>query len=265
MRKFFALLSAVILSLAASVFAQDGATTLNYYNRTSQTIRMLVNGNPACSGDVMPGGYCVESVNPGTYLMQATNGQQTTAGFSCTVQYGQHCDYTVNEQTSQNFNPVKTVNVAAHYTPVNLLNYGPFNVDAPVVLKASAPEQGTTDQGKTYNKTVWSATLPNDDTYMVAVASYPFQIDPADMQRAGEGFRSAVDGRILNQTSVTVSGQPATAFIIEAQVNNRTMRFALLVTYRGNTAYMFVFGTYLDTQDTDMKAMETFFTSVTLN
>ena len=54
MKKFLAL---ALLFLASSfVLAQDGRTRIDYYNKSSQTVRMLINGNPACTGDVMPGG-----------------------------------------------------------------------------------------------------------------------------------------------------------------------------------------------------------------
>jgi len=266
MKKYFALLLASILMLAVSVFAQDGATTLNYYNRTSQTIRMLVNGNPACSGDVMPGGYCVESVNPGTYLMQATNGPQTTAGFSCTVQYGQHCDYTVNEQTSQNFNPVRTINTSAHYIQVQLLNYGPFNADSPIVLTTTGPQPSTTDEGLSFTETTWNGETQNGDFYMIGVGVYPFNVVNTDLQQAIDGFRAGVKGTVTDQKPITVSGQPATVAIIDSRdEKGRVMRFMMLVTYKSNTAYMFIFGTYLDVQGTDMEAVKTFFNSIQLN
>ena len=112
MRKFLAL---ALLFLASSfVLAQDGRTRIDYYNKSSQTVRMLINGNPACTGDVMPGGYCTEPVNPGTYVLSATNGRQETSPFTCTINDGGECNYTVfdAQQSSVNNNPnLRTVSL----------------------------------------------------------------------------------------------------------------------------------------------------------
>lgn len=255
MRKF---LIAALLFLASTLsFGQDGRTKINYYNKTSVTLRMLINGAPACTGDVMPGGMCTEPVNPDTYHIGATNGKQTTDRV-VTLPDGGTFDYTLYEQESEN-------RITPGLSLVSFLNYGPFNVNAPISLQKGETTNETTKYGKQFTDTVWTGSLPNDDTYMVSVAQYPFALVTEDLTRETDGFAAAIDGKILKQGNVTISGQPALASIIEAQKDGRAMRFALIVVNKGNTSYLFAFGTWLDTQSTDMDAVKAFFTSAVLN
>lgn len=98
--KLFSAIAVVILATAA--FAQTG--TVNFVNQTSSTLRFLLNGNPACAGDVIPNGSCSETVNAGNYFAQATNGQQTTGGKSFTIVGNDTFTYTVYEQQSNTGN-----------------------------------------------------------------------------------------------------------------------------------------------------------------
>jgi hypothetical protein len=142
-----------------------------------------------------------------------------------------------------------------------------FTVDSPVTLSKGATTPGTTNKGIAYTQTVYEATLPNSDIYMVAVGNYPFALVVADNDNGLEGFRDAVHGTVLTQKVVTVSGQPALAAVISAKDpdNDREIRFGVLLTFRGNTNYIFAFASYLDVTTTDTDAMKQFFTSARIN
>ena len=255
MRKF---LIAALLFLASTLsFGQDGRTKINYYNHTSTTLRMLINGNAACAGDVMPGGVCTEVVYPGTYHIGATNGKQTTDRV-ITLEDGGTFDYTLYEQESQ-------IRLTPGLSLVSLLNYGPFNTNAPVQLVRGETEDKKTDQGQPYTSTLWVGSLPNKDTYIVGVANYTFELPTKNLAPAADAFVTAVNGKLLKQENVTISGQPALASVIEAQVDGSTTRFAVVVTIKGSRAFVFAFATSLDVQDTDMNAMKEFFNSAVLN
>lgn len=254
---------ALLFFVSTLAFAQDGRTKVNYYNQTSQNIRMLIDGRPACTGDVIPGGACTEFVNPGTYLLQATNGQQTTSGYTCMVAYGEYCTYTVTEHSADlRLTPGLSL---ASYQPIALLNYGRFSVNAPVQLKKGELQNGTTDFGKAYTATTWSTTMPNGDWYGITVADYPFQTVQEDLDRSAKGYAAGVKGTVIKQESLTVSGQPAAGAVIDSVVNNRNYRSALLIVIRGNSAYMFIFVTDMATPDTDMNAVNEFFNSASLS
>ena len=119
------------LMFLMSTVALSFAGTINYYNQTDQTIQMLRDGVPPGIGsNVIPNGFYSETVGYGTYLLQATNGQQTTAGYSCTIGAdNDRCDYTVSIRESYAApRGAKVVNV----TQINrndwtLLAGGPFN------------------------------------------------------------------------------------------------------------------------------------------
>jgi hypothetical protein len=254
---------AVLVLAAATMFAQDGRTKINYYNQSSQTVRMLIDGRPACTGDVIPGGACTEIVNPGTYLLQATNGQQTTGGYTCAVEYGSYCNYTVTEHTAD-LKLTPGLSMAA-YTPVVLLNYGRFNANVPVQLTKNAPTNGTTDFGKPYTSTFWSAELTNGDSYMVGISDYGFATAQEDLAKVTNGYATALKGTITKQDFTTVSGYPAVMSFIDSSSEGHNFRSALLVVVKGNSAYMFAFMTDLATPGTDNDAVKTFFTSVAIN
>jgi hypothetical protein len=255
MKKVTYLLSLVMLAATMSY-----AGTLNYYNHTSQTLRMLVNGNPACSGDVMPGGYCSTNVGAGTYLMQATNGRDTTGGYTCYLPTNDSgCDYTVNENTSELVSPdQKLIRVA------DLDYHNGFSVDVPLTMTPGDLVNRTTNQGHPFTQIIYTATMPNTDYYMVGVSTYGFSVEYADLDRMIEGFRGGIKGTVLGTpTENTVSGQPSkiAAFSSKDESTGREIRFVLLVTFKGNKAYMFAFGTYMDVKSTNQEEVKTFFTS----
>ena len=250
---------AVIVLAAASLFAQDGRTKVNFSNHTGDSVRFMLNGNPACTGDVIPNGFCTEPVNPGTYTASATNGRETTGGQTFSIEYGGTYTYTVYVQES-------AAPVLPGLVLVSDLDYHKgFTVNAPVDLKAGVPNQGTTDQGKPWTGTMYTAELPNGDAYFVEVAEYGFALDNDDLDRGTNGFAGGVKGTVTSRSRQTVSGFPAETSVIEATVDGKSLRFGLLIAIRGNTAYMFVFGTDLAAPGTNMDDVKTFFTSARLN
>jgi hypothetical protein len=256
MKKFLITLMFLASTL---MFAQDGRTKVNFINKTNDSLRFMLNGNPACTGDVIPNGFCTEPVNPGTYTASATNGRETTGGQTFSIEYGGTYTYTVYVQES-------AAPVLPGLVLVSDLDYHKgFTVNAPVDLTAGAPLQGTTDQGKPWTGTQYAATLPNGDAYMVQVAEYGFALSTDDLDRGTNGFAGAVKGTVTSRDRVTVSGFPAETSVIEATVDGKAYRFGLLLTIRGNTAYMFVFGTDLAAPGTNMDDVKTFFTSARLN
>jgi hypothetical protein len=256
MKKF---LIALMFLASTLMFAQDGRTKVNFYNQTDSTLRFILYGNPACTGDVIPGGFCTEAVAPGTYTASATDGQRSSGGQTFTIAYGETYTYRVYVQnTALDFAPgLKLV--------ANLDYHNGFIVDSPVTLKTDGPMAGTTHENKPFTETLYAASLANDDTYMVGVSEYTFQVTNDDLGRGIEGFRNSIGGTVDSSNATTVSGYPATIALISATQGGRPMHFALLITYRGNKAYMFVFGTFIDTQSTDVDAVKRFFNSAALN
>jgi hypothetical protein len=100
---------------------------------------------------------------------------------------------------------------------------------------------------------------------MVQVAEYGFALSTDDLDRGTNGFAGAVKGTVTSRDRVTVSGFPAETSVIEATVDGKAYRFGLLLTIRGNTAYLFAFGTDLAAPGTNMDDVKTFFTSARLN
>jgi hypothetical protein len=251
----------ITLMFLASTFAfgQDGKTKVNFYNQTDSSLRFMLNGNPVCTGDVIAGGFCVEPVVPGAYVASATNGRQTTSGQSFDIAYGETYTYTVHVQESAAPVPPGLILVS------DLDYHKGFTVNAPVDLKAGAPIQGTTNQGKPWTGTQYTAELPNGDAYFVEVAEYGFALGNDDLDRGTNGFAGGVKGTVTSRDRVTVSGYPAETSVIEATVDGKSLRFGLLIAIRGNTAYMFVFGTDLAAPGTNMDDVKTFFTSARLN
>lgn len=139
-----------------------------------------------------------------------------------------------------------------------------FSATTPVELTASAPTANTTTSGLAYTSYLYSGTLPNTDNYTIAVGVYPVQIKTTDLTPVAESFVASTSGKVLNTGAVTVDGQPAVMQTVELTSEGRTIRIAWLGTYKGNRLYQFVFATYVDVQSTDMVAVGTFFTSITL-
>ena len=256
MKKF---LIALMFLASTLLFAQDGRTKVNFINNTDSNLRFMLNGSPVCTGDVIPNGFCTEVVNPGAYVASATNGAQTTSGQSFSIAYGETYNYRVWNQSTQ-------VNITnPNLRTVSLREYSDgFTVDAPVTLSKGATTSGRTTNGVDYTQTIYSATLPNTDVYMVAVGNYPFALEVADNARGLEGFRAAVNGTVISQKVVTVSGHPALAAVITSFDGSRQLNFGLLFTFKGNANYLFVFGSYVDVTTTDTDAMKQFFTSASI-
>jgi len=146
-------------------------------------------------------------------------------------------------------------------------NYGKFTATTPVVLKAEAPVSHTTIEGQPYTATLYSVTLPNTDVYMAMTSVYPFAVSQQNIEQDAAAFTKGLNGTVIKQANISVaSGEPAVVTSISAKdANGRELRFLLVVTYKGNAAYQFVFGSYLDTTTTDMTAVHTFITTLRIN
>ena len=143
-------------------------------------------------------------------------------------------------------------------------NYSGVSATTPVAMTTDGPKPGTTDSGASYTSTDYVATLPNQDTYFVTVAQYPFQVADEDLGRFVSAFAKGTNGTITQSNRRTLSGLPAEAATIESTTDGRTIRFFLLVAYRGNTCYALLFGTFLDAPGTDMNAVATFFSTASI-
>ena len=257
MKKF---LIALMFLASTLMFAQDGRTKVNFYNQTGSTLRFMLNGNPVCTGDVIPGGFCTEPVNPGSYTASATDGQQTTGGQSFDIAYGETYNYRVFVRDT-------AVNVAPGLVLVEDLDYhAGFTVNAPVTLTKIATGNAKTDKGVDYTQTMFAGSVANGDVYVVGVGVYPFALSTIDNEAVLEGYRKSAKGTILQRMSCTISGQPGIAVIIGSKDDKgRELRFGVLATFKGNTEFLFIFGSYLDVTTTDMDAMKLFFSSARLN
>jgi hypothetical protein len=146
-------------------------------------------------------------------------------------------------------------------------NYGKFTATTPVVLKAGTPTTRTTESGVQFTATLYSAELPNSDVYMAMDSTYPFAISQQNVEQDAAAFTKALNGTVIKQANISVaSGEPAIVTSISAKdTSGREMRFLLVVTYKGNAAYQFAFGSYLDTTTTDMAAVRVFLSTLRIN
>ena len=146
-------------------------------------------------------------------------------------------------------------------------NYGKFTVTTPTTLTAGAPEKGTTNSGSSYTSVTYSTQLANSDLYAVMTAEYPFAVQRDDLDRAIAVFAKQLNATILKQATITLtSGEPAiVASIRELDANGRDLRIAYVVSYKGNTAYQFMFASYADVTTTDMAALHTFLSTLRIN
>jgi hypothetical protein len=146
-------------------------------------------------------------------------------------------------------------------------NYGKFTATTPSALVAGAPTQGTTNKGQSFTMQMYQLELANKDIYLVGVSTYPFTVTTTSLEEGLNGFVSGVpQGKLIAKNPITlVSGQPALAAAISSIVEGREVRFAVVVSYQGSTFYQFVFGSYLDTKDTDITAFHTFLETARIN
>lgn len=254
MKKIFALLSMVMLAATLSF-----ASTINYYNQTSNNVQFLRDGNPV-GYSTIPNGFYTETVPMGSYHLAATNGQDTTGGYDCTLDSPTDtCNYRVFEQDSSNSNPDLDL-VLASYT-----QYDGFGVNTPVPLTTTGPEQRTTHTGAAFTQTIWIGIMPNTDAYMVSASVYPVAMVDEDLNRATNGFVQSIQGTVHLQKRMTVSGSPALMSSVSFKDDNgRELGAAFLVTYKGNNAYMFAFISYKDVVSNETE-FETFFNSISIN
>lgn len=139
-------------------------------------------------------------------------------------------------------------------------------VDAPVTLTTEGPKTSTTTAGASYTATNYTGAQPNGDTYMVGVAKYPFQLASTSNDDFTQAFIAGVpNSKVLNSRAVTLSGLPAQATVLESVSDGRTIRIYAIVTYRGDTAYVIAFATFMDTQGTDNAVVARFFSNVSIN
>jgi hypothetical protein len=143
-------------------------------------------------------------------------------------------------------------------------------VDAPVTLTTDGPETSTTTSGNSagshYTRTNYMGEQSNGDIYMVNFGKYPFQLATTTNDDMTQAFIEGVPGsKVLNSRATTFAGLDARSTVLELVQDGRTMRIFLIVTHRGDTAYIFAFGTFMDTQGTDNAVVARFFANASIN
>lgn len=245
------LVLALMLLVSTLAIAQDGRTRVNYYNQTSQTLRMLIDGRPACTGDVIPQGYCTEPVTPGVHSIGATNGQQSV-GRNVVLEDGETFNYTVSEQEAAYTPGLKRVTVA---------QYSGFSVDSPVAL-ASIETNGshTANNGTQFTSNIYQGVTQNV-TYTAGTMDYTFALTTDDLQRGTDGFVKSVGGTVVLSKDYTVNGQSVRMTSVQTEAH----KYLFLITFKGNRAYMFVAEAPVDGLNSDdLNSVNTFFTTITL-
>jgi hypothetical protein len=256
MRKALSLLSMLVLAATLSF-----AGTINYSNQSSSTVQFLRDGNPPGIGsEVIPNGFYSETMPDGVYILSATNGQHTAPEVTCTLNaYHSRCDYRVWDVQSYNVNPNLNL-VLASFT-----QYDGFSVNAPVSLVTTGPMQGTTHAGKPFTYTQYEGDMPNTDSYLVGVYDYSFAVTNEDLDKYVDGFANGTSGTVISRDrSFTISGLPAELAIVSGTSGGRAIRFAIAVTYRGNRAVAFVFGSFTDVTSNE-EDFKNFFASASIN
>lgn len=152
--------------------------------------------------------------------------------------------------------------VSAAFAGVQTQQGTTFN--APVTLITDGPEKAKTNDGHDFTQTIYGASLQNDDTYLVAISEYPFQTDNSQLDAVINGFTNGVGGEVKQSQDVTIAGLAGRSAVVETVKNGHTMRFYLAVVFKGNKAYVYAFGTWMDTQGTDISAVKTFFQSISI-
>jgi hypothetical protein len=143
-------------------------------------------------------------------------------------------------------------------------------VDAPVTLTTTGSETGTTTAGNSagshYTRTNYTGEQSNGDVYMVNLGKYPYQLAATTNEDMTQAFIAGVpNSKVLNSRATTLSGLDAQATVLELTDNGRVMRIFVIVTHRGDTAYILAFGTYMDTQGTDNAVVARFFANASIN
>ena len=144
-------------------------------------------------------------------------------------------------------------------------NHQGVTLAAPVALTTDGPTKGTTSSGLPYTETIYTGTLPNSDMFFVGICEYDTAGLSTTLSAFGDAFvAGTTHGKILKSFPITVSGLPALGLTIEVPEGNRTIRMGWVGVIKGNRAYQFVFGSYLDVQS-NMVQVGTFFDSITIN
>jgi hypothetical protein len=251
------LVLALMFLMSTLAFAQDGRTRIEYYNQTSQTVSFSDNGSPV--GDVIPNGFTSESVFPGTHNLVAS---EPNGSVSRTIglEDGHTFMWTVTEGNAMlNKNPDLNL-VLASYT-----QYDGFAVNAPVPLVTTEPQQRTTHAGHTFTYKQYEGDMPNTDSYLVGVYVYDFALTSKDLDRYVDGFAGGVNGTVISRdTDFNISGLPAEMAVITGTSEGRAIRYAVAVTYKGNRAFAFVFGSFVDVVSNG-EEFKTFFNSASIN
>lgn len=144
-------------------------------------------------------------------------------------------------------------------------NHQGVTLTAPVALTTDGPTKGTTKSGLAYTETIYSGVLPNSDMFMVGIGEYDTTVDTTSLSSFGDAFVAGMSGgKILKSFPLTVSGLPALGLTVDVPDGNRTIRMGWVGVIKGNRAYQFVFGSYMDVQS-DMVQVGTFFDSIRIN
>ena len=122
-----------------------------------------------------------------------------------------------------------------------------FTVTAPVALTAQPSSNLVDDAGTPYTMTSYTmAPLANGDDFAVVVGQFNFQLDQHNLQGMLDTYEKHTGLSIVKSLPTTVSGQPG-YLVASKSTSGRDTRYATLVTYRGNTVYIFVIRTYPET------------------
>jgi hypothetical protein len=251
------LVFALMFLMSTLAFAQDGRTRIEYYNQTSQTVSFYDDGSSV--GSVIPNGFTSESVFPGTHNLSAS---EPNGSVSRTIELedGHRFQWTITEGNAMlNTNPNLNL-VLASFT-----QYDGFSVNAPVPLIKDGPHQGSTHGGKSFTYTQYEGDMPNTDSYLVGVYDYSFAVTNEDLDKYVDGFANGTSGTVISRDrSFTISGLPAELAIVSGTSGGRAIRFAIAVTYRGNRAVAFVFGSFTDVTSNE-EDFKNFFASASIN
>jgi hypothetical protein len=96
MKKAFAL---SVLVLSATLLFAFGQARINFINNSNATVRFFVDGSPACSGDIIPGGTCTEYVSaPATHTLSAQAPGYEPISHTITVDVGDAKDWSIGDQ-----------------------------------------------------------------------------------------------------------------------------------------------------------------------